>query len=462
VEGPGQAHQLNARLRALALGGLLLLTAVVSRSGAAETHAPQGFGATTPGGAGATAVRVTTLADSGKGSLREALRQGHRTIVFDVAGEIALTSHLYVGGPFVTIDGLSAPAPGITLRGHGLIIRGNRGAHDVVVRGLRVRDSAIDGIQVAYGAFNVLIDRVSVAGSADGNVDISESRDVTVAWSIIGDNKKSMLIKYRPARITHHHNALVGSLERNPQVRIDDAETAAVGDITADIRNNVVANWQTGYGTLVWHGPWANVVNNVYSSARHRSALEVKSARVFSAGNVFTGEFDVNRQGTEPAPFAAAPVDTQDACTAAKLVLAHAGVRPLDAVDQRLLGSIAMPPCPAPALVASPATLTLQGVEKSAKPLEQTIRISTEGPQAVAWTATVSTKDGGKWLTATPASGTTPGELAIEATLAGLAAGTYPATVTLAPPHATAPALSIPIELVVAPDSGGAGGGRSP
>ena len=185
----------------------------------------QGFGATTPGGAGAAVVRVTNLNDAGKGSLRAALHQGNRTIVFDVAGEIALSTHLYVGGAFVTIDGLSAPPPGITLRGHGLIIRGNRGAHDVIVRGIRVRDSAIDGIQVAYGAYNVLIDRVSVAGSSDGNIDITESHDVTVSWSIIGNNKKSMLIKYNPARITLHHNVLVGSLERSPQVRIDDTET---------------------------------------------------------------------------------------------------------------------------------------------------------------------------------------------------------------------------------------------
>ena len=87
-------------------------------------------------------------------------------------------------------------------------------------------------------------------------------------------------------------------------------------------------------------------MNNVYASAKHRSALEVKSARVFAAGNVFTGEFDVNRHGTEPTAFAAPPVDTQDACTAAKLALAHAGVRPLDALDQQLLAGITLPACP--------------------------------------------------------------------------------------------------------------------
>jgi hypothetical protein len=327
-----------------------------------------------------------------------------------------------------------------------------------------VRDSAIDGIQVAYGAHNVVIDRVSVAGSSDGNVDITESRDVTVSWSIIGDNKKSMLIKYQPSRVTLHHNALVGSLERNPQVRIDNTETAVADDTTADIRNNVVANWHTGYGTLVWHGAWVNVVNNVYSSAKHRSALEIRSARVFTAGNVVTGESDINRLGTEPTALAAAPVETQDACTAAKLVLAHAGVRPLDAVDQRLLGGIAMPPCPAPppALVAMPESLSFHGSVKGAKPAEQTLKVSANGVEGVAWTATVAAKGGGTWLAATPTAGTTPGQLVVEVTVGGLAPGTYPATLTLASPGAPTPALSIPVELVVAPASGDAGASRAP
>ncbi len=328
---------------------LSVLVLVPGRPGLAEplTSVPQGFGATTPGGAGGTVVRVRTLSDSGRGSLREALRQGNRTIVFDVAGEIVLNTHLYVRGAYVTIDGLSAPPPGITLRGHGLIIRGNRGAHDVIVRGIRVRDSAIDGIQVASGAYNVVIDHVSVTGSSDGNIDITEgSHDVTVSWSIIGNNKKSMLIKYNPARISLHHNVLVGSLERSPLVRISDTETGVATDTTADIRNNVVANWHTGYGTIVWYGPWVNVVNNVYSSGKHRSALRVESARVYAAGNLFTGEFDGNRLGTESTAFAAPLVETQDACSAAKLVLASAGVRPLDALDHRLLTTIAMPMCP--------------------------------------------------------------------------------------------------------------------
>ena len=65
---------------------------------------PEGFGAKTPGGAGKPTYRVTSLADSGPGTLRAALAGGgHRSIVFAVGGVIRMTSALYVIGPFVTI-----------------------------------------------------------------------------------------------------------------------------------------------------------------------------------------------------------------------------------------------------------------------------------------------------------------------------------------------------------------------
>jgi pectate lyase len=78
---------------------VIAVTAVVTLIGLDDTTTPasshQGFGASTPGGAGGAIIRVTTLADSGPGRLRAALRGGgHRTIVFDVAGEIVLSDYL--------------------------------------------------------------------------------------------------------------------------------------------------------------------------------------------------------------------------------------------------------------------------------------------------------------------------------------------------------------------------------
>jgi pectate lyase len=320
--------------------GLAVLGAALSGV-AAEPF--QGFGADTPGGTGHPVVAVTTLADGGRGSLREALRGGgHRTIVFEVGGDIALGEHLFVSGPYVTIDGFSAPAPGITLRGRGLVIRGNRGAHDVIVRGLRVRDSRLDGIQIGYGAYNVVIDHVSVDGSRDGNLDITQgAHDVTVAWSILSGNDKNALVKFGPSRVSLHHNVFAETGSRNPQVRTDDAGTPAA-DTTVDLRNNVIASWR-GYGTLIWHGPRANVVGNYYTHGRE--ALTVTAARVYARGNVSGDGTPLDHRGGEPVPFAAPHVDTLEACAAAAEILGGAGARPLDARDEQVLGRIALGGC---------------------------------------------------------------------------------------------------------------------
>lgn len=313
----------------------------------AATYSYQGFGANTAAGTGKKLVRITNLEDSGAGSLRDALSQGNRTIVFDVAGEIRLSSAIKVRGAFITIDGYSAPSPGITLRGAGLSFHGTRGAHDIIVRGLRIRDSrataSTDGITIAYGAYNVIVDHVSISGSIDENIDITEgSHDVTVSWSIIGGNGKNMLIKYNPSRVTLHHNLFIQSNTRNPQMRIDDVGTLAT-DTTVDMRNNIIWQWGNGYGTLVWYGPKANVINNYYSSSN--GAIRVSSARAHVSGNLSADKKELNRVGNEASPFAAPPVDTQDACMAVNLVLANAGFRPLDSQDQQYTSAVTIAPC---------------------------------------------------------------------------------------------------------------------
>jgi pectate lyase len=340
---------------------VLLAVLIVGGAGRAAAQAAiEGFGTGTTGGDLFPDEHVTHLGDSGPGSLRAALAAGNRRVVFDVGGTITLTSPLFVMGANVTIDGFTAPPPGITLAGNGLIIRGNVGinnltpSHDVIVRGLRIRGVPIDGIQVAFGAYNVVISHVSVWGSGDGLIDITESsHDVTVAWSILAGAIKAMLVKYNAHRVTLHHNLWVGSRNRNPQVSVDDIGTPA-DDTTIDMRNNVVYDWSGGVGTTIHHGARANVVANFYSSPASLLLLDKKQAlivcqgsncfdgnpansgRAFAEGNV-SGDFlamDLDSAGTEGVPFDAAPVTTDDACTAATLVLEHAGVRPLDVVDQ--------------------------------------------------------------------------------------------------------------------------------
>lgn len=365
---------------------LILAAMLLALAPAAPALAYEGFGASTPGGSGQPDVEVTTLADSGPGSLREALAGGgNRRIVFTVGGEIVLGSFLYVTGPFVTIDGFTAPWPGITLRNQGLAIRGSKGAHDVIVRGIRVRDSSDDGIQVAFAAYNVVIDHVSIAGSADGDLDITEdSHDVTVSWSILAEpaTGKTMLIKYNAARVSLHHNLFVKALSRNPVVSVNNGAPLAA-EITVDMRNNVIANWGPGWGTKIHDGARANVVGNFYSSPEsalldQQEALLVcpsncpdGPAAVYAEGN-YSADLpgvDINLVGNEALPFPAAPVATGDACLSAYQVVAQAGVRALDARDQQYVAGVVLPPCvadlvadnlvaPASALAGSSITVT--------------------------------------------------------------------------------------------------------
>ena len=303
---------------ALAIGTIL--------AGSDPATGAQGFGASTPGGSAGAIVHVTNLNNSGPGSLREAVAGGNRTVVFDVAGTITLTSEITIRDSFTTVDGLSAPAPGVTLRNAGLIVRGP--GHDIVIRGLRIRNARQDGIWVTDAASNVLIEHVSVHNSFDGNIDITRdgTRDVTVAWSVLAEpagEEKNMLIAFLPTRVSLHHNLFIAAEQRNPQVTYDDsAARSRDTDTTLDMRNNLLWNWRGGYGARIRYGARANVINNYFAAAGGdaKDALVVcrglandsqcyddttNVARAFVRGNVSADGVNIDGEGTEATPFPA-------------------------------------------------------------------------------------------------------------------------------------------------------------
>ena len=106
-------------------------------SGQADDQLPafpgaEGAGKWSKGGRGGSVFEVTTLADSGPGSLREGVSGSDRTIVFRVSGTIMLETQLLIAGNNITIAGQTAPGGGICLAGHSTGIKG--GAHDIVIR----------------------------------------------------------------------------------------------------------------------------------------------------------------------------------------------------------------------------------------------------------------------------------------------------------------------------------------
>src|SRR5690606_5402632 len=79
---------------------------------------------------------VTSLADSGPGTLREACEAGGaRIVVFNVAGIIELERPITIRAPYITIAGQTAPGDGVCVAGESFLID----THDVVVRFMRFR-----------------------------------------------------------------------------------------------------------------------------------------------------------------------------------------------------------------------------------------------------------------------------------------------------------------------------------
>lgn len=132
----------------------------------------EGGGAYTFGGRGGKVFVVTSLADSGSGTLRDACEQGGaRTIVFNVAGIIHLESPIIVQAPYITIAGQTAPGDGVCVAGESLWIN----THDVVIRYMRFRrgetkvgrrDDALGGNPIG----NIIIDHCSTSWGLDENI----------------------------------------------------------------------------------------------------------------------------------------------------------------------------------------------------------------------------------------------------------------------------------------------------
>lgn len=122
-------------LRTFAKSIILILIMAGQAFGVQAVPGINGFGSDTAGGRGGTLYKVTTLADSGAGSFREAVTaSGPRIVVFEVSGYIALDSPISITNPYLTIAGQTSTG-GIAIIGDTVTIN----APDVVVTHMRFR-----------------------------------------------------------------------------------------------------------------------------------------------------------------------------------------------------------------------------------------------------------------------------------------------------------------------------------
>lgn len=244
----------------------------------------QGFGVDTAAGRGGDVIHVMNLNPSGPGSLRAALEaEGPRVVVFDVAGVIPLKEELAIRSGNVTVAGQTAPPPGITVAGAGLVIA----ASDVLVQHLRFRvgddpagpePGGRDGISVVGApdgkriVRNVVVDRCSVSWAIDEGMSTwyDGVSDVTFSNCIIaenlsgslhpkGEHSKGLLIGDHSKRVAVLRNLFAHNMRRNP---------FAKGDTSTLIVNNLVYNpgrVALHFGDLEQSGPSVStVIGNVF------------------------------------------------------------------------------------------------------------------------------------------------------------------------------------------------------
>ena len=249
-----------------------------------------------------TVYHVTNLNDSGKGSLRDAVSQPNRIVVFDVAGVIRIKSPL-VFSKNLTIAGQTAP-------GSGIVIYGERtsfsGASDIIVRYLRIRMGMSgrgqnDAAGIANGS-NMIFDHCSISWGKDETFSINSDGknggvgNITIQKTIMSQG----LLPHSAGGLCQPTNTVGGvTLYRNLYAD-NNTRNHKVKGLNQYI-NNVVYNWGSGGGYNLGGDSegriWADVQSNYFIQGPNSGGNGVGSGNqlttVYQRGN----KTDMTRDG---------------------------------------------------------------------------------------------------------------------------------------------------------------------
>ncbi|WP_287935512.1 MULTISPECIES: Ig-like domain-containing protein [Muribaculaceae] len=260
----------------------------------------EGFGKYTLGAravANPEVYHVTNLNDSGAGSLRDAVSQSGRIVVFDVCGTINLKSTLIFKGNN-TILGQTAPGEGIQVYGNRVSFSG---ASNLIVRHMRFRmgtngDSGKDAAGIANG-HDMIFDHLSVLWGRDENFSINPDSkgdiyNITIQNSIIGQGLQSHScggLLQTDGGVTIYRNLYIENKTRNPKVKGLNQYV-----------NNVVYNWGNGGCYIMGEtesASWAHIENNYFMRGPWKSAAApfirgTEAFHIYAAGNYYDDNID--------------------------------------------------------------------------------------------------------------------------------------------------------------------------
>jgi len=263
--------------------------------------------AQTTGGAGGRIIKVTTLASSGPGSLKEALNTpGRRIVVFEVGGVIDLQGQSWkIKEAGLTIAGQTAPHPGITLIKGELEIE----TSDVIIQHLMFRPGEFgrpkrsggdhDGLNTTNGASRIIVDHCSFSWATDENLSASGPRFKGKDAAEWRQNTSH--------QITFSHNLIYEGLSESVHVKGEHSKGSLIHDNATDIFifGNIYAS-NVERNALFKGGVYAAMVNNLiynpgaravhYNLIAHEWAGQpYQVGRVSLLGNVY-------RQGPNTRP----------------------------------------------------------------------------------------------------------------------------------------------------------------
>ncbi|WP_435282485.1 pectinesterase family protein [Streptomyces koelreuteriae] len=277
---------------------------------------PHGFASLaggTSGGAGGKVVTVTDQAALAKYAAAE------EPYVIRVKGALEMD-------PFGTEIPVASNKTIIGVSDTAEIVHGgftlDPGTHNVIIRNLTIRDTAIegnwdckdtdyDGIRLDT-AHHVWIDHIRFSRICDGQLDIrKDSEYVTVSYNRFTDNNKTFGIGWTPnvkTQITVDHNWFKGTKQRNPS-----ADNCAY----AHLYNNYLSS-QLSDGDPVWtYGNWSRgrtkmvIENSFYDGVQHPYQADA-TAELVQRGSILrntTGRHDAWGTAFDPREFYAYRLD---------------------------------------------------------------------------------------------------------------------------------------------------------